>query len=270
MIWFDPFYIQLFLSFLVGGLWILLATIIAEQRGSQIGGVIGGLPSTMVVTYFFIGLTQGVHFAASATTVFPLMICFTAFFLTIASLQLPRGYWVAVLSGLAVWTAAALAVIILGINNFLLSLSAWTVAYVFFIIFFRRYLNDTHQKIVMTYTLWQMMGRAVFAGSVVAFAVFISRVGGPVIGGVFAAFPVLYLSTFTIAYHTHGVKFTQALARPLILSGMFNCLIYALSVRYLYPAVGLYLGTAGALLISLGAGYFTYLVLGRTKSIAAT
>lgn len=262
----DPFYIRLLLSFLVGGVWILLATVIAERHGSQIGGVIGGMPSTMVVSYFFIGLTQSMDFASAATTTFPIMICFTAFFLMIASLVLSRGYWVAVLSGITVWAAAALMVIIFRINNFLLSLSLWTVTFIFFNFFFKKYLNDTHQKIEMVYTPLQVVGRAIFAGSMVAFVLIISRIAGPLAGGVFATFPVLYLSTFTIAYHTHGVKFTQALARPLILSALPNCLLYALSVRYLYPAFGLYLGTVGALLISLIAGYATYLILGRTPS----
>ncbi|MCP4683701.1 MAG: DUF3147 family protein [Desulfobacterales bacterium] len=36
------------LSFVVGGLWVAGTTFIAEYFGTKIGGIIGGLPSTIV------------------------------------------------------------------------------------------------------------------------------------------------------------------------------------------------------------------------------
>ena len=34
----DGFYLKLLLSFVVGGIWITLATVVAEKLGSKIGG----------------------------------------------------------------------------------------------------------------------------------------------------------------------------------------------------------------------------------------
>ena len=58
------FWYKLLLSFLVGGCWVTLTTIIAEKFGSKIGGLLGGLPSTIVVSLLFIGLTQNAEVAS--------------------------------------------------------------------------------------------------------------------------------------------------------------------------------------------------------------
>ena len=47
----DTFILKLALSFLIGGLWITVASVAAERLGSKIGGVIAGLPSTAVVAF---------------------------------------------------------------------------------------------------------------------------------------------------------------------------------------------------------------------------
>ena len=58
------FWIKFGLSFLVGGVWVTLSSVAAERFGSKAGGLIGGLPSTIVVTLLFIGLTQSAERAA--------------------------------------------------------------------------------------------------------------------------------------------------------------------------------------------------------------
>jgi hypothetical protein len=52
------FWIKLFLGFIVGSIWVTLTTVSAERFGSKVGGLIGGLPSTVVIALLFIGLTQ--------------------------------------------------------------------------------------------------------------------------------------------------------------------------------------------------------------------
>src|SRR3990170_3753635 len=68
----DPFLLKLVLSFVVGGSWIAAVTVLAERHGTKVGGLIGGIPSTVIVTYFFIGWTQGPDQVLQATTIFPL------------------------------------------------------------------------------------------------------------------------------------------------------------------------------------------------------
>jgi hypothetical protein len=44
--------LHLLLAFAVGSLWVTAITVIAEKKGSVIGGILGGLPSTFSVLVF--------------------------------------------------------------------------------------------------------------------------------------------------------------------------------------------------------------------------
>lgn len=43
--------IRLVLAFAVGSLWVTVITLVAEKKGSVIGGVLGGLPSTSAFSF---------------------------------------------------------------------------------------------------------------------------------------------------------------------------------------------------------------------------
>lgn len=66
--------IHLFLAFAVGSLWVIAITVIAEKKGSVVGGILGGLPSTSAFSFFFIGINQSSATAVQATTVFPISL----------------------------------------------------------------------------------------------------------------------------------------------------------------------------------------------------
>ncbi len=54
----SSFLLKLAISFLTGAAWVTLSTLASERYGSRVGGLIGGMPSTAVVSLLFIGLTQ--------------------------------------------------------------------------------------------------------------------------------------------------------------------------------------------------------------------
>ena len=63
--------LHLLLAFVVGSLWVTAITVISEKKGSAVGGILGGLPSTSAFSFFFIGINQSSAAAVQATTVFP-------------------------------------------------------------------------------------------------------------------------------------------------------------------------------------------------------
>ena len=95
----------------------------------------------------------------------------------------------------------------------------------------------------------------------IAFAVFMGKIGGPVYGGIFATFPAMFLSTLVITYRAGGAEFSRAVAKSLFVSGIINVVLYAIAVRYLYVWFGLAYGTAGALVFCGVTGYLTYLFM---------
>ncbi len=96
------FIIKLILSFLVGGSWVILATYLADKLGPKIGGLITGLPSTLLLGLFFLGWTQSPEAAVTATSITPLIggigSLFLAIFVATLSLGLVRALGISIAS----------------------------------------------------------------------------------------------------------------------------------------------------------------------------
>jgi hypothetical protein len=112
----------------------------------------------------------------------------------------------------------------------------------------------------MNYSPLQILGRAFFSGMIIAFAVFMSKVGGPIFGGIFSAFPAVFISILIISYKSRGMDFSRAMTKPLMTTGMLAVVVYGAAVRYLYPSFGLITGTLGAYVLSLGGAYISYVI----------
>ena len=73
------FILQLLLTLIIGSIWIYLIIMTGKYFGSKIGGFVGGLPSTALLSFFFIGFTQSPEIASEAAKVFPVAYGATAF-----------------------------------------------------------------------------------------------------------------------------------------------------------------------------------------------
>jgi len=256
---------KLLWSFGVGSIWITLSTIAAERYGSKIGGLIGGLPSTVAVTLLFIGLTQSPEAASAASTVIPLAQGLNGIFIMVFLAAVRRGLALGLLSALVAWACIAAALVAIDLQTFWISAVCWVVlTAASYQVVEKRMAIGAHQRIDVRYTPLRIALRALFSGAVIAFAVLMGKVGGPVYGGVFAAFPAVFTSTLTISYLTGGAQFCRAVAKSLMLSALVNVVLYAIAVRYLYLWIGLAWGTAAALVFSGITGYLTYVFM-RSK-----
>ena len=253
------FWYKLGLSFVVGGSWVAVTTCFAERYGSRIGGLIGGLPSTAVVSLFFIGFTQTPHVASEATTIIPVAQGVNGLFIIIFILLIRWGLSSALSGGLVIWFVMATVIVLLDIHHFWKSIAGWLFLLFGCYAFVEKGLKiSSRGKITLQLTSSQVIYRALFGGSVIVFAVFIGKLGGPVYGGIFATFPAMFLSTLFITHRTGGADFSKATAKSLMISGLINVPLYAVAVRTCYPLMGLALGTATALIFSFGTGYLSY------------
>jgi len=252
------FILQLLLTLAVGTLWIYLTALAGSRFGSRIGGFIGGLPSTALLSFFFIGYTQSPELAARATTVFPLAIGASGMFLVVYAWLSQRGFLPALSLGLAAWIALSLLIARLHPEDFATNLLVYALVMLLALLVLERALS------VRSITTAQaspapahMAVRSAFGGLTIMLTVLIAKVGGPFLGGLAAAFPAMFIATLTIAYRTQGIEFSRALTKPLLATGMITVAVYAVGIRYLYPATGLYLGTLLAALISAVSAYLT-------------
>jgi len=261
----TAFWIKLCLGFLVGSAWVTLSTLASEKYGSKIGGLIGGYPSTVVIALLFIGLTQGRSFAVEATTIMPVAQGLNGLFVIVFMLLAKRGLFQALAGGLLAWFILALCLVVSGLSNWLVSIVGWICCvYICFIIVEKKMTIVSCDKIDVQYTPARIMWRALLGGSVIAAAVLLSKLTGPLYGGVLSVFPAVFLSTLTIAYSAGGARFARAMGKSMVVSGMINVAIYAILVRHLYAWTNLSIGTGTALVVSCISVYLTYLFI-RTR-----
>lgn len=260
----SEFLVTLLSVFLVGSLWVTLTTVMAERLGSNIGGCVGGLPSVVVVTLFFIGLAQTPQAAVQATAIIPLTTGLNGLLLVVYAFLSRYGFRVALLGAVLVWLVPTLAMAVFGWADFgpalLFGLGCLFSGYRLL----ARLRIPAHDQLTIHYTTTQMVSRAIFSGTVMVTTVVLSKFGGPILGGSFSAFPVVFISTLVITYFSRGLEFSRAMAKPLMTSGIVNVIVYVTAVRYMYPAMGLVVGTLGSYAIALISGYITYWFISRS------
>jgi hypothetical protein len=259
----TPFYVKVVLSFLVGGVWITLATMSAERFGSKIGSVLAGLPSTVVVALFFITWAQGPETAHEATTIVPVAISINCFLAIAYALVAPRrGPFLGLGAGWLVWFVGQSMLTTFRINHLVLSITAAliNVAVAYFVFEFVLRVRS-HAKVAIRYTPWQVAWRALFSGAIIAFSVIMSRVAGPVWGGIFASFPAVFSSTLIITSASVGVGFSLSVVKSLIISAVINPSVYAIVFRLVILDLGLVRTTLIAYIVSIGTSFLTYLFI---------
>jgi hypothetical protein len=256
------FLFKLVISFLVGSLWLTGATIVAERFGSRIGGVIAGMPSSIVIALFFIGWTQTPVAAAQSTVVVPFVMGIDGFFIITYAALVRRSFPLALLASLFAWFCLSFSLVFIHFDNFVLSLIGFLVLLLISYIVMEYVL---HIKSLAgrkaTFSFTNLLLRGLVSGVIITLAVAFAKLGGPLFGGVFAAFPAVFLSTMILTYFAQGEEFSVSVMKPLLISGTLNTTVYACAVRFLYPLIGLIGGTIGSFLLSLISMYLVFLLV---------
>jgi Protein of unknown function (DUF3147) len=251
---------HLVLAFAVGSLWVSAITIIAEKKGSVLGGVLGGLPSTSAFSFFFIGINQSSNAVVQATTVFPLAFGVTSAYLFFYAFFAQKGVIRGITFSLMIWFAASALIVSSGLNDFVFSLIGGIVISVLTYFFFKKLKlrNLTGEKKV--YKFHEIILRGVGAGSLVLLSVLLSQIGGPVLGGISAAFPAVFTSTLIILNRSKGTEFSRSITKPLVLSGIFTIIPFSVAVRFLFPVLGIWLGTVVSYVLVVPLAILSYSV----------
>jgi len=255
----DLFILQLLLSFLAGSIWVTISSVLSERYGTKIGGVITGFPSTALLALLFIGWVISPQAAAEATTLTPLIGGIIAISMLAYLFLLGSNFWLAFLGSLAAWLILSLGVYFSGFRDFSLSMAVYLVILASsYIILEKGFRIRSEASRPVRYTIPMLIGRGLFSGSVVAFALLISKAGGPLLGGVFAFFPAVFLGTLIITYLKHGPGFSASVMKVAIL-GSASTVAFAAVVRYSFVPLGIWLGTLLGILVSVGVTYLIFI-----------
>ena len=260
----QAFLIKLTLSFVVGSIWITSVTVIAERFGSKIGGFIGGLPSTIVVALIFIGLTQSTEAASRAAVMIPLTMGVNGLFILVYLATVHKGLVRAIVSALTFWAVIIGFIIVLDLEAFWISFSVWISALTFCVYITERVMNIEHKGGVrVPYTMQQIIIRSLGSGMIISTAVLITRLAGPMVGGIFSNFPVIFMSTLFITHRSGGREFSRAVAKTLMLSAMINVGVYSFTAHFAYQHTSLLTGTLIAVVVSGLSASVTYRIIRR-------
>src|SRR4030042_1041318 len=150
------------IPFALSALVVILVTIIAEKYGTRTGGIIGTLPSTIIIAFLFIALDKGVQFASESVAVVPAEMGINLVFLVTFALLSSRKILVALTASLMVW-------ILLTILLFYSHLTSIVVSLALFALFFAAtfFTLDKIQKITsqntieVHYTPLKLLGRSI-------------------------------------------------------------------------------------------------------------
>jgi hypothetical protein len=262
------FIIQLVTSFFVGGAFIVVLVTLAERAPKRVAGIILMFPSTIALSFFFLAWVLSPEAVVNAG---PVAILSTAinfvFFLgypyvanffsqktesrllqIILSLGVCFISWFIIVSTIAKHKPTNLI--------FILFIFGTTVLISHFIL----KKNQVDKAIAISYTTTQKIGRAMFAGLVIATVVFLGKTLGPFWGGIFSAFPAAVSSSFFLIHFYYGSSNIIPTIQRLPL-GTLVIAVFALSAMFLFPLVGFIVGT----FLSLVVSFFVSFLLSKIK-----
>jgi hypothetical protein len=178
-----------------------------------------------------------------------------------------RNFFLALFSSLIFWLVFSLLLVKINFNNFLYSIIGLIVlASLSYYILEKRSEIKSEGKKIIKYTTPQLLFRAILGGSIIALAVFLAKIGGPLLGSAIATFPAMFLGTIIVTHFAHGQSFSAAIMKVTVLSANVNVTVYAIAIRYLYPLYGLIIGMIIAFIISLITGYLVYMFANKKMS----
>src|SRR5215831_1199461 len=110
-------FIHLLLSLVIGGAFIAFCSLAAEFFGTEFGGLIAGLPSTVVITLLLVALTESPSRAVEETTIIPVILGLNCLFLVTYALSAAGGAVLALAAAFVTWLALAVLAVLYAPRN---------------------------------------------------------------------------------------------------------------------------------------------------------
>ena len=260
------------LSAAMAGVIATLVTLAIERWGGLTGGLLGTMPSTIVPAAAGIYAAGDTVVLNQSLAIIPLGMLVNGIFLSVwiyAPSRFERfksPLFLTTLSALAVWCLFG-TLMLFGVE--LALESGWSafeigVLGLFLLIVLAVAMNWKVQatpkgKHPVARRVLLIRGSA--AASAIGAAVWLSFQGQPLIAGLAAVFPAIFLTSMVALWHAQGPTVPQGAAGPMTLGGA-SVAIYALVAMYSLPAWGVIFGSVIAWCISVvGWSLPAYLVL---------
>lgn len=246
----GTFFWQIFQSFCIAGVWIALATYMAERLGSRVGGAIANLPSTILVSLVYVALVRSPEYAAQAALAAPLGMAINTIFLFVFVLLLRYHLIIAIAVSMLVWSVLAYTSSLVTLPHIFITSGIYLAVMILsFLLLERVFKIPSVDKRKAPFKGWVILVRALFAGGVVGTTVLISTFANSFWTGIFSTFPAVMLSSMVILTLSQGAGFARAIGKTMILASV-NIIVFAGGVHWLYPTIGIFWGTVIAFVLA--------------------
>ncbi len=241
---------QLFLPFILSAIIVVVIMFIAEKYGTKIGGILGTLPSTIVIALIFLAINQDINFSSEAAAVIPAELGINILFLVIFAILIYRSILIAFLTSLSIWTILSFLILYLNLNNIYISITIFIISLISALIILENKKKIKSIKNVdFHFNKKKIVIRGIMAGIVISIAILLSNIGA-IISGIFSVFPAIIISTMLISYREYGPNFAAGMAKSMII-GISSVAVYATSVHFFYPIYDISLGSIISYLASI-------------------
>lgn len=261
--------IQVTLAFLIGGFAIALLSLIAEKAPLALRGIVISFPSTLAISFIFLSHEFGPEILLKVLpNVFYSLFgsfLFAITFVVVAQHfadKTPTQKWpiaVTLIAASLVWLIVALLTSNLP-RRFDIALTTYAMVTILIQPLLWNYaLHHPSSSISHKTTLSEFFARTIFAGTVVATALIVSKTLSPFWGAVVGGtFPAAFGSQLMIFQNKYPASQLPTTIKTIPL-GVTSTAFYAILVAMLYPNIGMIWGTAigilGSLVFSLVLAY---------------
>jgi len=268
---------SVFLSAFLAGLVATGVTLAIERWGGLVGGVLGTVPSTIVPAAAGMHLSGGEDELLQSMAIVPLGMLLNALFLGVwvmlpSRLGERRPLLVTTLVSLIVWACAGVVLLMIISKAASLGASHWTIGFggLFLLIGLAvRFNLETRPTPKGAHQVhWPVLiGRGSAAAVAIGCAVWLSSQGLPLLAGLAAVFPAIFLTSMVALWLAQGETVPQGAAGPMMLGGV-SVAVYALVIMWSLPTLGPFFGSLLAWLAAVGGGSCpVYLILRRRDLI---
>jgi len=237
--------VNLFLiKLIVSVVFILILSYLAEKISPKFAGIISGVPTGTAIILFFYGLEQGADFA-SKSSVFNLagMLSMQVFLLLYIKFQFRNKKLDILLTSLIAILGYFITILVLKQFNFTI-FTALIIPIIFIPLFSFLFKKIENVKIQDRVKLSKsiLFVRIVIATSIILLVTGIAKIVGPEWAGLFSAFPTTLFPLILIMHITYQRSHVNTIIKN-VPKGQWSMVIYVLVVFFLYPLLGVYIGT---------------------------
>lgn len=246
------FYLHLAVSFVIGGLFVALQTLIAERVSGLLRGIILTIPASMAISLFFIGLTKSAHDVTEVVKIIPAALASDYLFVLIFALFSRYGLALAVTSGFAAFFASAYLIILFPPQNYATSILLYCAPIIIISYLIIKKMPQASALKPYPLTATHIFLRSLMAGIIVMGTVFLAKTLGNTWGGIFSSFPATFSATLIIYYYSQGKEVIPSVGKSMFFPGVVGFVLYALVAGAAFSEFGIWWGTLAAYATTFG------------------